>query len=74
MYWLVAHFQIFRSIMEVKFDAYVLCVTFGQKVPKLNSRPVYCSRLYSSCARFKQKAITTSYGQYSTKYQMITLS
>jgi hypothetical protein len=21
-------------------------VAFGQKVPKLNSRPVYCSRLY----------------------------
>ena len=23
-------------------------MTFGQKVPKLNSRPVYCSRLYGN--------------------------
>ena len=29
--------------MKEKFDA---DLTFGQKVPKLNSRPVYCSRLY----------------------------
>ena len=28
-----------------KSDPYVLCVTFGHKVPKLNSRPVYRSRL-----------------------------
>ena len=27
-------------------------VTFGQKVPKLNSRPVYCSRLYGICNFF----------------------
>ena len=28
-------------------EIWCLCtVTFGQKVPKLNSRPVYCSRLY----------------------------
>ena len=24
-------------------------VTFGQNSPKLNSRPVYCSRLYGTC-------------------------
>ena len=41
---LVAHFQIFRRLMKGKTDAYGLCVTFGQKVPKFNSRPVYCSR------------------------------
>ena len=45
---LVAHFQIFRRLMKGKFDAYVVCVTFGQKVPKLNSRPVYCSQLYGT--------------------------
>ena len=40
---LVAYFQIFKRLMKGKFDAYVICtVTFGQKVPKLNSRPVYC--------------------------------
>ena len=27
-------------------------MTFGQKVPKLNSRPVYCSRLYGMWEKF----------------------
>ena len=36
---LVAHLQIFRLFMKGKFDTYV-------KSSKLNSRPVYCSRLY----------------------------
>ena len=31
--------------MKGNFDAYVT-VTFGQNGPKLNSRPVYCLRLY----------------------------
>ena len=32
---------------HVFYKITTLCtVTFGQKVPKLNSRPVYCSRLY----------------------------
>ena len=39
---LVAHFQISRRLMNGKFDAYVL----WPKSSKLNSRPVYCSRLY----------------------------
>ena len=39
MSWLVAHFQTFRRLMKGKFDAYLCTVTFGQKVPKLNSRP-----------------------------------
>ena len=41
--WLVAHPSIFKLFMTGKFDA--LCIlTFDQKGPKLNSRPVYCSR------------------------------
>ena len=41
---LVAHPRIFRSLWR---GIWCLCtVTFGQKVPKLNSRQVYCSRLY----------------------------
>ena len=39
---LVAHFWIFRLFMKEKFYA------FGPKSLKLNSRPVYCSRLYSN--------------------------
>ena len=49
--------------MKGKIDAYGLCtVTFAQKVPKLNSRLVYCSRLYgiyffeiefTECRKFK---------------------
>jgi hypothetical protein len=64
---LVAHFQIFRKLMKGKFDACV--VTFGQKVPKLNSILVYCSQLYSIwfwalllykiCDEFKRKSINT---------------
>ena len=39
---LVAHFQIFRGLMKG-----CLCImTFDQKDPKLNSRQVYCLRLY----------------------------
>ena len=45
---LVAHQVVFRRLMKRNFDAYILCLTFGQKVPKLNSRPVYCSRLYGN--------------------------
>ena len=42
--WLVAHFQ-----AVYKGEFWCLCtVTFGQNGPKLNSRPVYCSRLYVS--------------------------
>ena len=41
---LVAHSRIFRLFMKGNFDAYA--VTFGQNGPKLNSRLVYCSRLY----------------------------
>ena len=50
MSWLVAHSRIFKLFMKGKFDAYVQCtaVTFGQTSPKLNSRPVYCSRLYGT--------------------------
>ena len=44
---LVAHFWFFRLFMKGKFDAYV-SGTFGQKSSKLNSRPVYCLRLYST--------------------------
>ena len=47
---LVAHLRIFRLLMKGKFDAYVLCVTFGHKSSKLNSRPVDCSRLYGICS------------------------
>ena len=36
---LVANPRIFRKLMKGKFDAYVVTVTFGQKVPKLISRP-----------------------------------
>ena len=43
--WLVAHLRIFRLFM--KGEIWCLCtVTFWQKGPKLNSSPVYCSRLY----------------------------
>ena len=42
---LVAHLMIFRRLMKRKFDAYVVW-PLAKKVPKLNSRPVYCSRLY----------------------------
>ena len=43
--WSVAYFQIFRRLMMG--EIWCLCtVTFGQKVPKLNSRLVYCSQLY----------------------------
>ena len=42
--WLVAHFQ---TVYEGEFLC--LCtVTFGQKGPKLNSRPVYWLQLYGS--------------------------
>ena len=53
----VAHFQIFRRLMKGKFDAY----DFGQKVPKLNSRPVYCSRLYGKQGFF---GLATRYSVY----------
>ena len=43
---LVARPSIFRMFMKGKFDAYLCTVTFGQKFPKLNSRPFYCSQLY----------------------------
>ena len=44
--WLVTDPRMFRLIMKGKFDAYGLCtVTFGQKGPKLNSSPGYCSQL-----------------------------
>ena len=44
---LVAHFQ---TVYEGEF--WCLCtVTFGKYGPKLNSRPVYCSRLYGSETR-----------------------
>ena len=33
-------------------------VTFGQKISKLNRRPVYCLQLYSSCCRIKKTQIT----------------
>ena len=50
---LVAHFQIFRRLMKGKIDAYGLCVTFGQKVPKFNSidlrRQVMPTTLLFSC-------------------------
>ena len=45
---LVAHPSIFRLFMKGKFDAYVSTVTFVTKSSKLNSRPVYCSKLYST--------------------------
>ena len=37
---LVAHPWIFRLLMKGNFDVYLCSVTFGQIVPKLNSRPV----------------------------------
>ena len=37
---LVAHFWIFRLLMKGEIW-YLFTVTFGQKSPKLNSRPVY---------------------------------
>ena len=43
---LVAHVRVFRPFMNEKFDAYQKTVTFGQNSSKLNSRPVYCSRVY----------------------------
>ena len=43
--WLVAHPRIFKWLMKGKFDPYV---RHSPKVPKLNSRPVYCSRLYGT--------------------------
>ena len=58
---LVAHFQIFRRLMKGKFDAYVLC-TFGKKVPKLNSRPVYCSRLYGTYKKTTSVRILPNFG------------
>ena len=42
---LVAHSRIFRLFMKGKFDTYVLW-PLAKKSSKLNSRPVYCSRLY----------------------------
>ena len=46
--WLVAHPSIIRIFMKGKFDTYVL----GSKSSKLNSRPVYCCRLYSKVEIF----------------------
>ena len=40
--------RIFRLFMKGKFDTYLCTVTFGSKSPKLNSRPVYCSRIYGT--------------------------
>ena len=40
--WLVAHFQ--KAYEGVIW--WLCTVNFGQKVPQLNSRPVYCSPLY----------------------------
>ena len=51
---LVPNFQIFRRLKKGKFDAYVSTVTFGQKFPKLNSRPGYCLRL-SGKQNFEKK-------------------
>ena len=46
--WLVPHFQKdFQTVYEGEIRC--LCtVTFGPKGPELNSRPVYCSRLYGN--------------------------
>ena len=51
---LAAHARIFRLFMKGKFDA------FGQKSSKLNSRPVYCLRLYSiyEVWNFLQNSVT----------------
>ena len=43
---LVARPRIFRLFMKGKFDPYVLWPL--SKSPKLNSRPVYCPRLYGT--------------------------
>ena len=45
LFQLVAHSRIFRLSMKGKLDAYVLW-PLAKKSSKLNSRPVYCSRLY----------------------------
>ena len=61
----VAHFHISRLIMKGNFDAYV---KYG---PKLNSRPVYCLRLYGTylewnkCGKLLVGKLARPSGQYS---------
>ena len=46
----------FQTVYEE--EIWCLCtVTFGQKVPKLNSRPVYCLRLYGNLYFIKWQEI-----------------
>ena len=49
-------------IMKGKFDAYYVTVTFDQKVPKLNSRLVYCSQLYGMWVISELKVKVVSLG------------
>ena len=50
--------RILRRLMKGKFDAYTYIVTFGQKVPKLNNKPVYYSRLYGNYLQLTYKLIS----------------
>ena len=51
---------------------YSVCtVTFGQKVPKLNSRPVYCSQLYGSLNyMIKQSSIVWKIAERTNNFQV----
>ena len=70
---LVAHLRIFRLLMKGKFDAYVLCVTFGQKSSKLNSRPVYCSQLYGKCRTLGYNTISNEGNLKETLIKIVLL-
>ena len=73
MSWLVAGPRIFRLFMKGKFDPYVLCVTFGQKSSKLNSRPVYCSQLYGKCCTLGYNTISNEGNLKETLIKIVLL-